>query len=135
MYCDLKCHRSPVSHVTIQLAFLPPPASSTQVPPLANTQFASKVCFVFNDLLMLTCMAPHRMTKAYPIACDCKPGWLLFSLTHPLACTCEPGWVFSFKCEPTHPLACNCEMGWDFWSFFSVESRTRIILVIDDDGV
>src|SRR5271155_882846 len=77
---------------------------------------------------MLTCMAPHRMTKAHPLACDCKPGWLLFSLTHPLTCTCEPGWVFSFQCKPTHLLACNCETGWDFWSFFLVKSRTRIIL-------
>ena len=119
---------SSVTCVTIQLPFLPPPASSTQHHRrIVNTHFASKVCFVFNDLLMLTCMAPHRMTKAHPLACDCKPGWLLFSLTHPLACTCELGWVYSFQHEPTHPLACNCKMGWDFWSFFLVNSRTSNI--------
>src|ERR1700678_1640396 len=42
--------------------------------------------------------AQHRMTKAYPLACNCKPGWVstffLPTRTHPLACNCETGWVF-----------------------------------------
>src|SRR5271168_309014 len=75
-------------------------SSTTSCPSSSVTM--GKVCFLFNVLLMLTCMAPHKMTKAHPLACDCKPGWLLFSLTHPLACTCEPGWVSSFQREPTH---------------------------------
>src|SRR5271168_4783436 len=75
-------------------------SSTTSCPSSSVTM--GKVCFLFNVLLMLTCMAPHRMTKAHPLACDCKPGWPLFSFTHPLACTCEPGWVSSFQREPTH---------------------------------
>src|ERR1700678_2317879 len=43
----------------------------------------------------------HRMTKAHPLACNCKPGW--FS---------------SFQHEPTHPLAWNCETGWVFFLLF-----------------
>src|ERR1700678_1386594 len=42
--------------------------------------------------------AQHRMTKAYPLACNCKAGWVstffLPTRTHPLACNCETGWVF-----------------------------------------
>src|ERR1700678_2371753 len=56
-------------------------SSTTSCPSSSVTM--GKLCFLFNVLLMLTCMAPHRMTKAHPLACDCKPGWPLFSLTQP----------------------------------------------------
>src|ERR1700678_1823825 len=43
----------------------------------------------------------HRMTKAHPLACNCKPGWVSY-----------------FRREPTHPLACNCKTGWVFFTLF-----------------
>src|SRR6202789_3103922 len=74
--------------------------------------------------------AQHRMTKAYPLACNCKPGWVstffLPTQTHPLACNCETGWVFFLlffqvnerqRRQPTPSLAI-ARRGEFFSSFF-----------------
>src|ERR1700678_2878415 len=52
--------------------------------------------------------AQHRMTKAYPLACDCKPGWV----------------STFFLPTRTHPLACNCETGVGFFPPFLSSQRT-----------
>src|ERR1700678_3077131 len=49
--------------------------------------------------------AQHRMTKAHPLACNCKPGW-----------------VSSFQCEPTPSLAIVRQGG--FLSSFFLRQRT-----------
>ena len=58
----------------------------------------ARYVFLMIHCWLLTMTAQHRMTKAYPLACNCKPGWVstffLPTWTHPLACNCETGWVF-----------------------------------------
>src|ERR1700678_3010853 len=43
--------------------------------------------------------AQHRMTKAYPLACNCKPGWVstffLPTRAHPLLAIARRGGFFS----------------------------------------
>ena len=58
----------------------------------------ARYVFLMIHYWLLTMTAQHRMTKAHPLACNCKPGWVstffLPTWTHPLACNCETGWVF-----------------------------------------
>ena len=58
----------------------------------------ARYVFLMIHCWLLTMTAQHRMTKAHPLACNCKPGWVstffLPTWTHPLACNCETGWVF-----------------------------------------
>ena len=68
----------------------------------------ARYVFLMIHCWLLTMTAQHRMTKAYPLACNCKPGWVstffLPTRTHPLACNCETGWVscsFSLRQQMT----------------------------------